>query len=157
MTKLGRVAFVALAALGHQGLQVRTAGADGPHRRPGDVDESRRGAAHDHLGHGRVQLHRAQPRRDLHADLHTARALRVLLRAAPADASRRGGPLTIQRAEDEMDRMDRRGFLECAAWTGAAVLWTASGGVLSSRPVAEAAEAPAGAFSVVQISDTHVG
>src|ERR1043166_10070006 len=56
-----------------------------------------------------------------------------------------------------MDRMDRRGFLECAAWTGAAVLWTASGGVLSSRVVAEAADAPAGAFSFVQISDTHVG
>ena len=58
-----------------------------------------------------------------------------------------------------MDRMDRRGFLQCAAWTGAAVVWTAAGGVLSSRvvtPVA-AAEAPAGAFSFVQISDTHVG
>ena len=58
-----------------------------------------------------------------------------------------------------MDRMDRRGFLQCAAWTGAAVMWTAAGGVLSSRVVtpAAAAEAPAGAFSFVQISDTHVG
>jgi len=58
-----------------------------------------------------------------------------------------------------MDRMDRRGFLECAAWTGAAVVWTAAGGVLSSRVVtpAAAADAPAGAFSFVQISDTHVG
>jgi 3',5'-cyclic AMP phosphodiesterase CpdA len=58
-----------------------------------------------------------------------------------------------------MDRMDRRGFLECAAWTGAAVVWTAAGGVLSSRVVtpAAAAEAPAGAFSFVQLSDTHVG
>src|SRR5262245_63703743 len=54
--------------------------------------------------------------------------------------------------------MDRRGFLECMAWTGAAVVWTASGGVLSSRlATADAAEAPAGAFSFVQISDTHVG
>src|ERR1700741_5347152 len=59
-----------------------------------------------------------------------------------------------------MDRMDRRGFLQCAAWTGAAVVWTASGGTLTSRlaaSAAEAADAPAGAFSFVQISDTHVG
>jgi Icc protein len=57
-----------------------------------------------------------------------------------------------------MDRIDRRGFLECMAWTGTAVLWTAAGGVLSSRTVSEAAEeAPAGSFSFVQISDTHVG
>jgi len=59
-----------------------------------------------------------------------------------------------------MDRMDRRGFLQCAAWTGAAVVWTASGGRLSSAlapDAADAAEAPAGAFSFVQISDTHVG
>ncbi|HEU5194111.1 MAG TPA: metallophosphoesterase [Methylomirabilota bacterium] len=58
-----------------------------------------------------------------------------------------------------LDRMDRRGFLECAAWTGAAVVWTAAGGVLSSRVVtpAAAADAPAGTFSFVQISDTHVG
>ena len=58
-----------------------------------------------------------------------------------------------------MDRMDRRGFLQCAAWTGAAVAWTAAGGVLSSRMVsaAAAADAPAGAFSFVQLSDTHVG
>src|SRR5438477_390163 len=58
-----------------------------------------------------------------------------------------------------MDRMDRRGFLECAAWTGAAVVWTASGGVLSSRLAAraDAAEGEASTFSFVQISDTHVG
>jgi 3',5'-cyclic-AMP phosphodiesterase len=58
-----------------------------------------------------------------------------------------------------MDRMDRRGFLQCAAWTGAAVVWTAAGGVLSSRVVtpASATEAAAGAFSFVQISDTHIG
>jgi 3',5'-cyclic AMP phosphodiesterase CpdA len=37
------------------------------------------------------------------------------------------------------------------------VVWTASGGVLSSRLTADAAEVPAGAFSFVQISDTHVG
>ena len=57
-----------------------------------------------------------------------------------------------------MDRIDRRGFLECLAWTGAGVLWTAAGGVLSSRHVTEAAAAAEpGTFSFVQISDTHVG
>ena len=58
-----------------------------------------------------------------------------------------------------MDRIDRRGFLECMAWTGTAIVWTAAGGVLSSRLAApaSAAEAPTGAFSFVQISDTHVG
>src|SRR5262245_7249632 len=58
-----------------------------------------------------------------------------------------------------MDRVDRRGFLECMAWIGTGVVWTAAGGVLSSRVLpASAAEAPpAGSFSFVQISDTHVG
>ena len=58
-----------------------------------------------------------------------------------------------------MDRIDRRGFLQCMAWTGSAVVWSAAGGVLSSRLVAPAAaaDAPAGSFSFVQISDTHVG
>jgi Icc protein len=58
-----------------------------------------------------------------------------------------------------MDRLDRRGFLECMAWVGTGVLWTATGGVLSSRLVtdAAAADADAGTFSFVQISDTHVG
>jgi hypothetical protein len=58
-----------------------------------------------------------------------------------------------------MDHIDRRGFLECMAWMGTGVLWTAAGGVLSSRMIspASAAESPAGRFSFVQISDTHVG
>jgi 3',5'-cyclic-AMP phosphodiesterase len=58
-----------------------------------------------------------------------------------------------------MDRMNRRGFLECAAWTGAAVMWTMTGGLARSRVVsaAAAADMDAGTFSFVQISDTHVG
>ena len=57
-----------------------------------------------------------------------------------------------------MDRIDRRGFLECMAWAGTGVLWTSAGGVLSSRLITEAAAADAeGGFSFVQISDTHVG
>ncbi len=58
-----------------------------------------------------------------------------------------------------MDRIDRRGFLQCMAWTGSALVWTSTGGALSSRMVgpAEAAEDAAGGFSFVQISDTHIG
>ena len=58
-----------------------------------------------------------------------------------------------------MDRIDRRGFLECMAWAGTGVVWAASGGVFSSRLIGEAAaaDAPAGGFTFVQISDTHIG
>jgi 3',5'-cyclic AMP phosphodiesterase CpdA len=57
-----------------------------------------------------------------------------------------------------MDRVNRRGFLECMAWVGTGVVWTATGGILSSRVLpAAAAESAAGSFSFVQISDTHVG
>src|SRR5215472_7728995 len=60
--------------------------------------------------------------------------------------------------EDHMDRVNRRGFLECMAWAGTGLVWTATGGVMSSRllTAAEAAETPA-RFRFVQISDTHVG
>jgi 3',5'-cyclic-AMP phosphodiesterase len=58
-----------------------------------------------------------------------------------------------------MDRIDRRGFLECMAWAGTGLLWVSTSGVVSSRLVssAEAAEPAAGSFSFVQISDTHIG
>jgi 3',5'-cyclic-AMP phosphodiesterase len=57
------------------------------------------------------------------------------------------------------DGLDRRGFLECMAWVGTGVLWTVSGGVLSSRRLAVAADAtpPVGEFHFVQISDSHIG
>ncbi len=58
-----------------------------------------------------------------------------------------------------MDRIDRRGFMECMAWAGTGLVWVATGGVLSSRVIAPAAaaEAKPGSFSFVQISDTHIG
>jgi len=58
-----------------------------------------------------------------------------------------------------MDSIDRRGFLECMAWAGTGLLWSASGGVLSSRIVspAAAAETRAESFRFAQISDTHIG
>jgi 3',5'-cyclic AMP phosphodiesterase CpdA len=56
------------------------------------------------------------------------------------------------------DGIDRRGFLECMAWVGTGLLWTVSGGILTARTLAHAAEAgPAGSFSFVQISDSHIG
>ena len=51
----------------------------------------------------------------------------------------------------------RRGMLKCMAWAGTGVLWTVSGGVASSLLASEASAAATGAFSFVQISDTHVG
>jgi Icc protein len=59
------------------------------------------------------------------------------------------------------DQIDRRGFLHCMAWAGTGVLFSVSGGILSSRMLsgsASAAEpAPAATFNFVQISDSHIG
>ena len=56
------------------------------------------------------------------------------------------------------DGVDRRGFLKCMAWAGTGLVWTAGGGVLSSRAFGQGAgRAAAGGFSFVQISDSHIG
>ncbi len=57
------------------------------------------------------------------------------------------------------DGIDRRGFLECMAWAGTAVVWSVSGGILSSRRLAHAATQAGGGeeFEFVQISDSHIG
>ncbi len=61
------------------------------------------------------------------------------------------------------DGIDRRGFLECMAWAGTGVLWTLSGGVLSSRSLAQGTGGSKGEKSnradlhFVQISDSHIG
>src|SRR5262249_12932321 len=56
------------------------------------------------------------------------------------------------------DGVDRRGFLKCMAWAGTGLLWTAGGGVLSSRAFGQGAgRAEAGRFSFVQISGRHIG
>ena len=56
------------------------------------------------------------------------------------------------------DGVDRRGFLKCMAWAGTGLVWTAGGGVLSSRAFGQGAgPAGAGSFSFVQISDSHIG
>jgi len=55
--------------------------------------------------------------------------------------------------------MDRRNFLECMAWAGSGVVWSMAGGVATSSVLGapRRAAAAAGAFTFVQISDTHVG
>ncbi|MBV9294182.1 MAG: metallophosphoesterase [Acidobacteriaceae bacterium] len=64
------------------------------------------------------------------------------------------------RDNSNKDGIDRRGFLECMAWAGTGMIWSVSGGVLSSKafgktPPQQMAE-NAG-FSFVQISDSHIG
>jgi Icc protein len=63
------------------------------------------------------------------------------------------------RLADEAPDSSRRNVLQCMAWAGAGMLWTVSGGVPRSRLIgtAEAATAPAGGFSFLQISDSHIG
>lgn len=56
--------------------------------------------------------------------------------------------------------LDRRGFLQCMAWTGTGLVWSVVGGVPGSRalgPGRAQAEEAAGGWSFVQISDTHIG
>jgi Icc protein len=56
------------------------------------------------------------------------------------------------------DGIDRRGFLECMAWAGTGVLWSISGGILSSTVLSADAAAATGAdFTFIQISDSHIG
>lgn len=55
------------------------------------------------------------------------------------------------------DDIDRRGFLKCMAWAGTGVLWTMSGGVLTSKLLGATAPVIGGDFSFVQISDSHIG
>jgi Icc protein len=55
--------------------------------------------------------------------------------------------------------MDRRGALECMVWAGTGMLWALSGGLPSSISISDAtaAELTKGAFTFLQISDSHVG
>jgi Icc protein len=60
--------------------------------------------------------------------------------------------------DHEGDGVDRRGFLKCMAWAGTGLVWSVSGGVLSSRVFGQAIDrSGAGSFSFVQISDSHIG
>jgi predicted phosphodiesterase len=71
-------------------------------------------------------------------------------------------PDTAPTAKPSHDGIDRRNFLSCMAWAGTGLLWTVSGGVLSSKLFAstgsgESAAHANSSFSFVQISDSHIG
>ena len=55
------------------------------------------------------------------------------------------------------DGIDRRGFLQCMAWAGTGVVWTVSGGILSSQAFGKNAKTAKGELHFVQISDSHIG
>ena len=56
------------------------------------------------------------------------------------------------------DGINRRGFLECMAWAGTGVIWTVSGGVLTSQAFGKNAPGRSkGELNFVQISDSHIG
>jgi 3',5'-cyclic-AMP phosphodiesterase len=60
--------------------------------------------------------------------------------------------------DHECEGLERRGFLKCMAWAGTGLVWSVSGGVLSSQVFGQGGDRAAGAsFSFVQISDSHVG
>ena len=65
-----------------------------------------------------------------------------------------GRLITLDRIHDGIDR---RGFLECMAWAGSGVLWTVSGGVLSSQAFGQNVKKTGGELHFVQISDSHIG
>ena len=62
-------------------------------------------------------------------------------------------------SSDELEK--RRKFMKCMAWAGTGVLWVMESGVLRAQTLgtgaAPAAPPRAGAFSFVQLSDSHVG
>jgi hypothetical protein len=56
------------------------------------------------------------------------------------------------------DGIDRRGMLKCMAWVGTGLVWAVNGGLPSARVLGQDAKGEAtGAFSFVQISDSHIG
>jgi 3',5'-cyclic-AMP phosphodiesterase len=55
------------------------------------------------------------------------------------------------------DGVDRRGFLKCMAWAGTGVVWTVTGGILSSCTLPQVGSQDQGSFTFVQVSDSHIG
>jgi 3',5'-cyclic-AMP phosphodiesterase len=54
------------------------------------------------------------------------------------------------------NKVDRRGFLKCMQWAGAAVVWSFAAGVPSSHLLGAPNETAAD-FTFVQLSDCHIG
>jgi 3',5'-cyclic AMP phosphodiesterase CpdA len=66
----------------------------------------------------------------------------------------------LPRHEISSTPLTRRHALGCLAWAGTGLLWTLSGGVPRSLGLigeARADQLPAGAFTFVQVSDSHIG
>ena len=62
------------------------------------------------------------------------------------------------RNEASADGIDRRGMLKCMAWVGTGLVWAVGGGLPTARLLGQDAKGVApGAFSFVQISDSHIG
>ena len=59
--------------------------------------------------------------------------------------------------DKNLDGIDRRGFLKCMAWAGTGVLWTVSGGMLTSKILGATADISGADFTFAQISDSHIG
>src|SRR5580704_13699509 len=56
------------------------------------------------------------------------------------------------------DNVDRRGFLKCMQWAGAAVVWSLTRGVPSSQLLGDPkGKTKPADFNFVQISDSHIG
>lgn len=67
---------------------------------------------------------------------------------------------------DHRDGVDRRGFLECMAWAGTGLIWTAQSGIVRSAVLPASLRSPGtsaggaadrGDFVFAQISDSHIG
>ena len=54
------------------------------------------------------------------------------------------------------DGVDRRGMLRCMAWVGTGLVWTATGGVLTSQLLGQRSDDKS-SFTFAQISDSHLG
>lgn len=53
--------------------------------------------------------------------------------------------------------VNRRDLLRCMAWTGTGLIWTVSGGELSSQLIGAPQKESSSNFTFVQISDSHIG
>jgi len=59
--------------------------------------------------------------------------------------------------EIDPDGVDRRGFLSCMAWAGTGVVWSLTGGILTSRAFGQQPSGASADFTFVQLSDSHIG
>ena len=58
---------------------------------------------------------------------------------------------------DAPENHDRRNFLTCMTWAGAAAVWSISGGIPRSSLIGSAEAAETKGFSFAQVSDSHLG